>query len=177
MPQKTRDTTKLAQPWWNLGETSVKPWWNLGRTLVQSTFWLKTAVGEKRTEQWWNFTSVPEARCVERPSVEIKTFKKMCFDALLVFHGWTVNPSCQTMGLLVRCTSEEFANAWITRSVNQCQGFFTQIKFEVHMLSQSHHLLLKQSIFLSNSCVWMAAPHCPLRLPAGWRLNHTISTR
>jgi len=31
LPQKTRDTTKLAQSWWNPGETSVQPWWNLPR--------------------------------------------------------------------------------------------------------------------------------------------------
>ena len=39
LAQRTRDTTKLGEAWWNLGGTFVKPWWNLGESLA---------------EPWWN---------------------------------------------------------------------------------------------------------------------------
>ena len=35
LPQRTfKGTTKLGEPWWNLGET-LEPWWNLGGTLAE----------------------------------------------------------------------------------------------------------------------------------------------
>ena len=38
-PRRPRGITKLAQPWWNLGETFLGPWWTFHRTSKDRTFW------------------------------------------------------------------------------------------------------------------------------------------
>ena len=46
LPQRTRDTTKLGEPWWNLGESLAEPWWNDRESESYSApkplLWLKT---------------------------------------------------------------------------------------------------------------------------------------
>ena len=75
---RTRDTTKLEEPWCTLAGTLVEPWWNLGGTLAEPpcnlggtfrrTFWqLKRNLprrpetprnlcnlGGTLAESWWN---------------------------------------------------------------------------------------------------------------------------
>ena len=54
LAQRTRDTTKLGEAWWNLGGTFVKPWWNLGETLVNPWRNLGGTLAEPSAEPWWN---------------------------------------------------------------------------------------------------------------------------